>query len=54
MPHDAEIIPELAIRKSTDETYHVGVGYRSCSWLYSRPVSLLSFGASGLERGGVL
>ncbi|GAQ04589.1 hypothetical protein ALT_1910 [Aspergillus lentulus] len=26
VPHDAEIIPELAIRKSTDETYHVGRG----------------------------
>ncbi|GFF31876.1 hypothetical protein IFM61606_00246 [Aspergillus udagawae] len=25
-PHDAEFIPELAIRKSTDENYHVGRG----------------------------
>ncbi|GIK01299.1 hypothetical protein Aspvir_005332 [Aspergillus viridinutans] len=25
-PHDAEIIPELAIRKSADENYHVGRG----------------------------
>jgi hypothetical protein len=26
VPHDAEMIPELAVRGSTDENYHVGVG----------------------------
>lgn len=25
VPHDVEMIPELAVRNSTDETYHVGV-----------------------------
>lgn len=25
VPHDAEMIPELAVRNSTDEIYHVGV-----------------------------
>ncbi|KAJ5971007.1 uncharacterized protein N7479_000925 [Penicillium vulpinum] len=25
-PHDAEMIPELAVRDSTDETYHTGRG----------------------------
>ncbi|EAW09438.1 DUF3602 domain-containing protein [Aspergillus clavatus NRRL 1] len=26
IPHDAEMIPELAVRNSTDENYHVGRG----------------------------
>ncbi|KAJ5233514.1 uncharacterized protein N7469_005280 [Penicillium citrinum] len=26
VPHDAEMIPELAVRNSTDETYHTGRG----------------------------
>ena len=25
VPHDADMIPELAVRNSSDETYHVGV-----------------------------
>jgi hypothetical protein len=25
VPHDADMIPELAVRDSTDETYHTGV-----------------------------
>lgn len=25
VPHDADMIPELAVRNSTDETYHTGV-----------------------------
>ncbi|KAJ5377344.1 uncharacterized protein N7496_004753 [Penicillium cataractarum] len=26
VPHDAEMVPELAVRNSTDENYHVGRG----------------------------
>ncbi|KAJ5335285.1 hypothetical protein MYU51_006229 [Penicillium brevicompactum] len=26
VPHDADMIPELAVRNSTDETYHTGRG----------------------------
>lgn len=25
VPHDTEMIPELAVRHSTDETFHIGV-----------------------------
>lgn len=27
VPHDADMIPELAVRTSSDENYHVGVSY---------------------------
>lgn len=31
VPHDAEMIPELAVRNSTDETYHTGVSVMKSS-----------------------
>ncbi|CAG8107468.1 unnamed protein product [Penicillium nalgiovense] len=32
VPHDTDMIPELAVRDSTDETYHTGVS-RELFWL---------------------
>lgn len=34
-PHDVEMIPELAVRDSTDETYHTGVSSRELFRLFT-------------------
>lgn len=34
-PHDVEMIPELAVRDSTDETYHTGVSSRELFHLFT-------------------